>query len=121
MMMNVHRVNSFALPARIVAWLVVCLSLFVSRDVVAHDCYELQRNHGVELQAWVGQQTTAGEKRKTPSFSVNEQVILTIEVATPRWFTGGTRIGSIEMPNVIAKQRNQLATNLPEHKGGQTW
>ncbi|WP_195754268.1 BatD family protein, partial [Vibrio parahaemolyticus] len=121
MMMNVHRVTSFALPVRIVAWLVVCLSLFVSRHVFAQDIYDLQRNHGVELQAWVGQQPTAGEKRKTPSFSVNEQVILTIEVATPRWFTGGTRIGSIEMPNVIAKQRNQLATNFTEHKGGQTW
>ncbi|HIF9161992.1 TPA: BatD family protein [Photobacterium damselae] len=121
MMMNVHRVNSFALPVRIVAWLVVCLSLLVSRHVFAQDIYDLQRNHDVELQAWVGQQPTAGEKRKTPSFSVNEQVILTIEVATPRWFTGGTRIGSIEMPNVIAKQRNQLATNFTEHKGGQTW
>ncbi|HHX8262133.1 TPA: BatD family protein [Vibrio diabolicus] len=121
MMMNAHRVTSFTLPARIVAWLVVCLSLFVSRHVFAQDIYDLQRNHGVELQAWVGQQPTAGEKRKTPSFSVNEQVILTIEVATPRWFTGGTRIGSIEMPNVIAKQRNQLATNFTERKGGQTW
>ncbi|MCV5803009.1 BatD family protein, partial [Escherichia coli] len=59
--------------------------------------------------------------RKTPSFSVNEQVILTIEVATPRWFTGGTRIGNIEIPNVIAKQRNQLATNFTEQKEGQTW
>ena len=121
MMMNAHRVTSFALPVRIVAWLVVCLSLFVSRHVFAQDIYDLQRNHGVELQSWVGQQPTAGEKRKTPSFSVNEQVILTIEVATPRWFTGGTRIGSIEMPNIISKQRNQLATNFTEHKGGQTW
>lgn len=121
MMMNVHRVNSFALPVRIVAWLVVCLSLLVSRHVFAQDIYDLQRDNDVELQAWVGQQPAAGEKRKTPSFSVNEQVILTIEVATPRWFTGGTRIGSIEMPNVIAKPRNQLATNFTEHKGGQTW
>ncbi|HIF9218123.1 TPA: BatD family protein [Photobacterium damselae] len=121
MMMNVHRVNSLALPVRIVAWLVVCLSLLVSRHVFAQDIYDLQRNHDVELQAWVGQQPTAGEKRKTPSFSVNEQVILTIEVATPRWFTGGTRIGSIEMPNVIAKQRNQLAINFTEQKEEQTW
>ena len=64
MMMNVHRVTSFALPARIVAWLVVCLSLLVSRHVFAQDIYDVQRNHGVELQAWVGQQPTAGEKRK---------------------------------------------------------
>lgn len=98
MMMNAHRVTSFALPARIVAWLVVCLSLFVSRHVFAQDIYDLQRNHGVELQAWVGQQPTAGEKRKTPSFSVNEQVILTIEVATPRWFTGGRELAVLKCP-----------------------
>ncbi len=53
--------------------------------------------------------------------SVNEQVILNIEVATPRWLTGGTRIGSIEIPNVIAKQRNQLATNYTERVNGTTW
>lgn len=53
--------------------------------------------------------------------SVNEQVILNIEVATPRWLTGGTRIGSIEIPNVIAKQRNQLATNYTERVDGTTW
>ncbi|HHC7130468.1 TPA: BatD family protein [Vibrio parahaemolyticus] len=120
-MMNVHRVTSFALPAGVVVWLVVCLNLFVSRDVFAQDISDFQRNHGIELQAWVGQQPMIGEKRKTPNFSVNEQIILTIEVATPRWFTGGTRIGSIEVPNVIAKQRNQLATNFTEHKSGQTW
>lgn len=34
---------------------------------------------------------------------------------------GGTRIGSIEIPNVIAKQRNQLATNYTERVGGTTW
>ncbi|MEZ9417534.1 hypothetical protein AB4189_25760, partial [Vibrio sp. 10N.286.49.E1] len=42
-------------------------------------------------------------------------------VATPRWFTGGTRIGGIEIPNVIAKQRNQLATNYTERVGSITW
>ena len=32
-----------------------------------------------------------------------------------------TRIGSIEIPNVIAKQRNQLATNYTERVNGTTW
>lgn len=70
---------------------------------------------GVRVKAWVGDE---GEKA---AFSVNEQVILSIDVSTPRWFTGGTRIGRVDIPNVIAKQRNQLATNYTTREQGQTW
>ncbi len=87
----------------------------------AQDIQDLQRSDNVELLAWVGKQGAGVDTKEAPKFSVNEQVILYIEVATPRWFTGGTRIGSVEIPNVIAKQRNQLATNYTERKGGQTW
>ncbi|EEZ88168.1 hypothetical protein VME_18780 [Vibrio harveyi 1DA3] len=87
----------------------------------AQDIQDLQRSNDVELLAWVGKQGAGADTKEAPKFSVNEQVILYIEVATPRWFTGGTRIGSVEIPNVIAKQRNQLATNYTERKGGQTW
>ncbi|KLV04236.1 hypothetical protein ABT56_15440 [Photobacterium aquae] len=70
---------------------------------------------GVRVKAWVGDE---GGK---PVFSVNEQVILSIDVSTSRWFTGGTRIGRVDIPNVIAKQRNQLATNYTTREQGQTW
>lgn len=87
----------------------------------ATDIYELRNNRDVEILAWVGEKPKAGAKLEPEKVSVNEQVILTIEVATPRWLTGGTRIGSIDIPNVIAKQRNQLATNYTERVGGTTW
>ncbi|MCA0936375.1 BatD family protein [Vibrio alginolyticus] len=101
--------------------LVLLVSLFTSSLIFAQDIQDLQRSHDVEIKAWVGKAATDGENRTPPSFSVNEQIILIIEVATPRWFTGGTRIGIVDIPNVIAKQRNQLATNFTERKGGQTW
>ncbi|PSU35203.1 BatD family protein [Photobacterium lutimaris] len=86
---------------------------------------DLQRSNDVEVKSWLGvSEANTGsdtDQNQTPSYSVNQQVILYVEVATPRWFTGGTRIEAAEIPNVIAKQRNQLATNYTERKEGVTW
>ncbi len=101
---------------------VICVLMSLCTSLTfAQDIQDLQRSHNVEIKAWVGKAPSEDEKSTSPNFSVNEQVILTIEVATPRWFTGGTRVGSVEIPDVIAKQRNQLATNFTERQGGQTW
>ena len=97
------------------------LSWFFPVVASAADIFDLQKSGDVELIAWVGEKPKSGDKITPAKVSVNEQVILNIEVATPRWLTGGTRIGSIEIPNVIAKQRNQLATNYTERVGGTTW
>ncbi|MFA0324474.1 BatD family protein [Vibrio splendidus] len=97
------------------------LSWFFPAVAFAADIFDLQKSGDVELIAWVGEKPKSGDKITPTKVSVNEQVILNIEVATPRWLTGGTRIGSIEIPNVIAKQRNQLATNYTERVNGTTW
>lgn len=99
----------------------IILSWFSPFVASAADIFDLQKSGDVELIAWVGEKPKSGDKITPTKVSVNEQVILNIEVATPRWLTGGTRIGSIEIPNVIAKQRNQLATNYTERVNGTTW
>ena len=119
-MMNVFKLGADSIVARLSTILMV-FTLFFTGLANAQDIQDLQRSENVELLAWVGKQGAGVDTKEAPKFSVNEQVILYIEVATPRWFTGGTRIGSVEIPNVIAKQRNQLATNYTERKGGQTW
>ncbi|ODM55912.1 hypothetical protein BC455_04935 [Vibrio harveyi] len=119
-MMNVFKLGADSIVGRLSAILMV-FTLFFTGLANAQDIQDLQRSDNVELLAWVGKQGAGTDRKEAPKFSVNEQVILYIEVATPRWFTGGTRIGSVEIPNVIAKQRNQLATNYTERKGGQTW
>lgn len=123
--------------------LFVIFTLLASSAAFANDkdqainIHQLQSQGGVTIEAWVGEQRNKTVQQenadqhanneqyidlsKPQRFSVNEQVILTIEVATPRWFTGGTRIGSVEIPNVIAKQRNSLATNYTERIKGVTW
>jgi hypothetical protein len=119
-MMNAFKLGDDSVVGRLSAILMM-FTLFFTGLANAQDIQDLQRSDNVELLAWVGKQGADADTKETPKFSVNEQVILYIEVATPRWFTGGTRIGSVEIPNVIAKQRNQLATNYTERKGGQTW
>ena len=115
------RSESFRLTKALFVSLVLLFSTAFSTLASAADIYDLQRTGDVELIAWVGEKPKSGDKITPTKVSVNEQVILNIEVATPRWLTGGTRIGSIEIPNVIAKQRNQLATNYTERVGGTTW
>ncbi len=119
-MMNAIKLGADSVVGRLSTILMMFTLLFTGL-ANAQDIQDLQRSNDVELLAWVGKQGAGADTKEAPKFSVNEQVILYIEVATPRWFTGGTRIGSVEIPNVIAKQRNQLATNYTERKGGQTW
>ena len=92
---------------------------FSSRSDAAE---KLTKADQVTIKSWLSDSkiNQSGDK-KTPTYSINQQVILYIEVVTPRWFTGGTRIAPIEIPNVVAKQRNQLATNFTERRNGVTW
>ena len=46
---------------------------------------------------------------------------LTIEVATQRWFSGGTRIRLPEAPGLIILQTDQFAANASERRGATTW
>ncbi|MCZ8502894.1 BatD family protein [Vibrio lentus] len=118
---KVGRSESFKLTKTLLVSMVLLISTVFPILASAADIYDLQKSGDVELIAWVGEKPKSGDKITPAKVSVNEQVILNIEVATPRWLTGGTRIGSIEIPNVIAKQRNQLATNYTERVGGTTW
>ncbi|MFA0112901.1 BatD family protein [Vibrio sp. 10N.261.46.E11] len=118
---KVGRSESFKLTKTLLVSMLLLISTVLPTLGSAADIYDLQKSGDVELVAWVGEKPKSGDKITPAKVSVNEQVILTIEVATPRWLTGGTRIGSIEIPNVIAKQRNQLATNYTERVNGTTW
>ncbi len=69
----------------------------------------------VTVRAWIG------AEHQAQTYSVNQQVMLYVDVATTRWFTGGTQISHIEVENLLAKQRSTLATNSTETQAGETW
>jgi len=50
-----------------------------------------------------------------------EQIKLTLEIATDRWFGGGTRIEVPEVPGLVILQTENFASNSSEMRGGKNW
>ena len=50
-----------------------------------------------------------------------QQIKLNIEIATDRWFTGGTRIKIPEIPGLVILQTDDFASNSSEQRRGQSW
>jgi hypothetical protein len=50
-----------------------------------------------------------------------ERVRVLINVATPRWFTGGTRLRLPEVPGLVLLQNQEFASNATERRGEETW
>lgn len=81
-----------------------------------------QRHPEIEIRSWLKTEgQSAHDDSQTLDVAQKQQVIMVIEVATPRWFTEGTQIELPEVSNAIVMQRNQFATNLTERRDGQTW
>jgi hypothetical protein len=66
----------------------------------------------LRLNAWLEPET---------DIVVGQEVRMTVELATPRWFAGGTRITLPEINHVIVFSRNQFATNFSRREGATTW
>ncbi|MUK61740.1 hypothetical protein GNP81_14445 [Aliivibrio fischeri] len=73
-------------------------------------------NNKITITSWLN-----SDKNKTTTVAINQPVILTVDIATPRWFTDGTAIERISIPNIITQQRNLQATNYSLMDGEQTW
>ncbi len=78
---------------------------------------EVKPSVQVTAKAWIGKQ----ESKQVPVFAPTQQIIMYVEVATNTWYTSGTQIASIEIPDVLIKQRNPFAINSSVRKQGQTW
>ncbi len=50
-----------------------------------------------------------------------QRIKLEVAVATPRWFTAGTRIKLPEVPDLLLLQNQDFAANSTERRGGESW
>lgn len=57
----------------------------------------------------------------TAKFLVNEPAVWHIVIGTPTWFTSGTQMPTLDLPNLVTTKRNLSATNLSNTFDGQTW
>ncbi|MGF1692126.1 BatD family protein [Photobacterium kagoshimensis] len=137
-------------PMNKLKWVLLSLILLFLHPVMAADNGIISKSDQAEMKNWVSvnawlegtdknakdskrakHSNTDSDKetfdqkealaQKEAVYAVSEQIIMVVEVSTPRWLTGGTRIDNIEIPNVIVKQRNPLATNYTQRRDGQTW
>ena len=92
--------------------LAALLSLLVALPATASSLQSLMSEDRLRLKAWLTPET---------DIVVGQEVRLTLELATPRWFAGGTRFALPEIRNVIVLRRNQFATNFSRREGGATW
>jgi len=80
--------------------------------VTATTLVELLQADKVRINTWT---------EPTEGIVARQQVNLQIEVATDKWFSGGTRIGHFEIEDAIVLQREQFALNSTRRDGEVTW
>ena len=90
------------------AVLMVCVCVSVSADTIA----QLQQEDKLRIKAWL---------EPEENIIARQQVNLQIEVATDKWFSGGTRIGRFEIKDAIVMQREKFALNSTRSDGDRSW
>jgi hypothetical protein len=73
------------------------------------DLYQADR---VRLKTWIEPQE---------NIIARQQVNLQVEIATDRWFSGGSRIGDVEIKDAILLQREKFALNSSRSEDGTSW
>ena len=84
----------------------VCVS--ASANTIA----QLQQEDKLRIKAWL---------EPEDNIIARQQVKLQIEVATDKWFSGGTRIGHFEIKDAIVMQREKFAVNSTRTDGDKSW
>ena len=100
-----------ALTATLTAPLTVTLAA-ASATPITTTLADLQAADQLRLRIWL---------EPLGSVVVGEEVQVAIEVATRRWFAGGTRIRLPEVDGLIILRRDQFATNQSRREGEVTW
>ncbi|MEM8550406.1 MAG: hypothetical protein AAGF10_06410, partial [Verrucomicrobiota bacterium] len=92
--------------------LITAVMLFVATTVQASTLEELLRTG--ELQAQVIVDSEAPFYQRAP-------IVVAVEVATPRWFSRGTRVQEFRIPNAIVRPVSSFADNQTRRINGQSW
>ncbi|WP_165312931.1 BatD family protein [Vibrio ziniensis] len=76
----------------------------------------------VTVRSWLGSNSLGSKPTdELQVFAPTQQIILNIEVSTNTWYTAGTKISALEIPDVLVKRRNPFAVNSTVREKGQTW
>lgn len=105
-----------SLPKALAALFIVCgATAGILMPAYAQDSQtlsDLQRTGKLQIKSWI---------ESAQSIVVNQQINLAIEIATDQWFSGGTRIGRLEIDDAVVLRREQFAVNSTRREQGATW
>jgi len=73
---------------------------------------DLQQADKLRINVWV---------EPEQNIIARQQINLQIEVATDKWFAGGTQIGHFEIKDAIVLQREKFAVNSTRSEGDKSW
>ncbi|PSV04144.1 hypothetical protein C0W80_02010 [Photobacterium leiognathi subsp. mandapamensis] len=91
----------------------------VRAETVKNSDFEsLLTNHQVDIQTSIAEQNKDEEQ---PQIVVNQQVRLVVDVSSTTWFSGGTKIAPIDVPQLVVQQNDLRAMNYARSQQGQTW
>ncbi len=78
---------------------------------------------GTSLREWQDAGHLQVDSALSPRTGIvpGQRVVLTLEIATDTWFTGGTRISIPEVPGLVILQTEQFASNASETRNGDSW
>lgn len=92
---------------------ILCAGFFLPFNVLQAQTLEsLQEEGKLEIQTRIVPQD---------NIIAMQQIELQIEVATDKWFSGGTAIGRFEIKDAIVLQREKFAVNSTRVEAGITW
>lgn len=109
-MIPVMSLNRFIVITRDI--MLAVLMLFVFTSAAADTMAQLQQEDKLMIKAWL---------EPEDNIIARQQVKLQIEVATDKWFSGGTRIGRFEIKDAIVMQREKFALNSTRSDGDRSW
>jgi len=104
---------SLKLNLRCLAIIILCsLSAVSNFAVSAPTLKDLYQADKLRIKAWI-------DPRE--NIIARQQVKLQIEIATDKWFSGGTRVGNFEIKDAILLQRENFALNSSRNENNASW
>jgi hypothetical protein len=94
------------------------ISLFICFTCIVNTAFAVQSIDELVNQDKLSLSVTVAQKEQQ---IVGQALIISIEVATDRWFATGSRVQSFVLPNVVMQANNIITINGSKRIKGQTW
>jgi len=101
--------------------LLFCSVCFLSKALAVQNIDNINNINNVDDLVNLGKLSISVKVVQDEQQIVGQALVLSIEVATDRWFATGSRIQNFTLPNVVMQANNIITINGSKRIQGQTW